>query len=143
MKLNSQYFFRSLPLFAVLLVLQACCGTGDSQQNNQGGGQGRGGRGRGEVVQVRTTTPQRIAIQRIVDLSGSLVSPDQVRVSSEVDCMVSTVDAELGQEVRAGEILIQIYTLELQLAVERAESAHRQTEAQLGIDSSRPGVVPP
>ena len=143
MKLNSQYFFRLLPLFAVLLVLQACSGTGGSQPNNQGGGQGRGGRGRGEAVQVRTTTPQRIAIQRIVDLSGSLVSPDQVRVSSEVDGMVSTVDAELGQEVRAGEILIQIDTRELQLAVERAESALRQTEAQLGIDSARPGVVPP
>jgi RND family efflux transporter MFP subunit len=144
MKLNSQYFFRLLPLFAILLALQACGGSGESQQKNQGGQRGQqGGRGSGESVQIKSVTPQRIAIQRIVDLSGSLVSPDQVRVSSEVDGIVSSVDAELGQEVRAGEILIQIDTRELQLAVERAESALRQTEAQLGVDSARPGVVPP
>jgi RND family efflux transporter MFP subunit len=145
MKLNSQYFFRLLPVFAILLVLQACSGGGDSQQKGQGGGQRgqRGGRGSGEAVQIKSTTPQRIAIQRIVDLSGSLVSPDQVRVSSEVDGTVASVNAELGQEVRAGDILIQIDTRELQLAVERAESSLRQTEAQLGVDSERPGIVPP
>jgi RND family efflux transporter MFP subunit len=57
--------------------------------------------------------------------------------------MVASVDAELGQEVRVGQVLIQLDTRELQLAVERAESALRQTEAQLGIDSTRPGVIPP
>lgn len=146
MKVNSQYFFRLLPVFAILFVLQGCNGGGDSQQKNPGGGQ-RGQRGqrggRGEAVQVKSTTPQRIAIQRIVDLSGSLVSPDQVRVSSEVDGIVASVNAELGQEVRAGDILIQLDTRELQLAVERAESALRQTEAQLGVDSERPGFLPP
>jgi len=145
MKLNSQYLFRLLPVLAFLIVLQACSGGGDPQQKNQGGGQRgqRGGRGRGEAVQIKSTTPQRIAIQRIVDLSGSLVSPDQVRVSSEVDGIVASVNAELGQEVRAGEILIQLDTRELELAVERAESSLRQTEAQLGVESSRPGLVPP
>jgi RND family efflux transporter MFP subunit len=78
----------------------------------------------------------------MVDLSGSLISPDQVRVSSEVDGTVASVDADLGQEVQAGQVLIQLDTRELQLAVERAESALRQTEAQLGIDSGRPGVIP-
>jgi RND family efflux transporter MFP subunit len=145
MKLYSQYFFRLLPVLAILLVLQACSGGGNSQQGSQGGGQRgqRGGRGTGEAVEIKSTTPQRIAIQRIVDLSGSLVSPDQVRVSSEVDGIVASVNAELGQEVRAGDILIQLDTRELQLAVERAESALRQTEAQLGVDSERPGIVPP
>src|SRR5262245_41600554 len=143
MKFNSQYFFRLSLLLIVLPVLQACSGNGDSQKNQGGGQRGRGSRGRGEAVQIKSAAPQRIAIQRIVDLSGSLVSPDQVRVSSEVDGTVASVDAELGQEVRAGEILIQLDTRELQLAVERAESALRQTEAQLGVDSARPGVVPP
>ena len=147
MKLKTQFFFRLLPLFAILFVLNACSGNGagGSQQKGQGEGQrGRGGRGRGgEAVQVRSTTPQRISIQRVVDLSGSLMSPDQVRVSSEVDGIVASVDAELGQEVRQGDVLIQIDTRELQLAVDRAESSLRQIEAQLGIDSSRPGIVPP
>src|SRR5678815_1184856 len=143
------------PVFLVLILLglsiglSSCSGNGQAQQQNQGNGQRgqrgergeRGGRGRGEAVQVKSTTPQHIAIQRVVDLSGSLVSPDQVRVSSEVDGIVSEVDAELGQEVRAGQVLVQLDTRELQLAVERAESALRQTEAQLGIDSNRPNVT--
>jgi RND family efflux transporter MFP subunit len=79
---------------------------------------------------------QRISIQRMVDLSGSLVSPDQVRVSSEVAGVVSSVNAELGQEVQAGHVLIQLDTRELQFALERAESALRQTEAQLGIEGA-------
>jgi len=141
-----RFLYCAIPLLALLLLLQACSGNGQSQDKKEGGGQGGGrggGRGRGETVQVRSTTPQRIAIQRAVDLSGSLVSPDQVRVSSEVAGIVSMLDAELGQEVRAGEILVQLDTRELQLAVERAESNLRQTEAQLGIDNARPGVLPP
>lgn len=136
----------------LLAILQSC--SGQAQQQNQGGspagqrgerggGRGRGGEGRGgETVQVRTTTPQRIAIQRLVDLSGSLISPDQVRVSSEVDGIVANVDTDMGQEVRVGQILIQLDTRELELAADRAESALRQTEAQLGIDSTRPNVIP-
>ena len=147
MKLKQRHFFFSgLSLLLLTLLLQACSGNGQSQGKEEAGGQGgeRGsGRGGGEAVQVRSTTPQRIIIQRVVDLSGSLVSPDQVRVSSEVAGIISVVDAELGQEVRAGEILVQLDTRELQLAVERAESALRQTEAQLGIDATRPGVLPP
>jgi RND family efflux transporter MFP subunit len=149
MKLKIRPVFLLFTLFVLLIGLPSCSGNGQAQQQqpNQGNGQRgqrgeRGGRGRGEAVQVKSTTPKRIAIQRIVDLSGSLVSPDQVRVSSEVDGIVADVDAELGQEVRAGQVLIQLDTRELQLAVERAESALRQTEAQLGIDNARPNVIP-
>jgi HlyD family secretion protein len=145
MKLKRQYFFLLVLLCAVLLGFQSCGGNGEARQKNGAGGErgGNRGRGGGEAVQVKSTTPQRIAIQRVVDLSGSLISPDQVRVSSEVDGTVAVVDADLGQEVRAGQVLIQLDTRELQLAVERAESALRQTEAQLGIDSARPEVMPP
>ena len=147
MKLKKRHIFLAVTLLLAVMTLQACGGSGQAQQTqgNAGGQRGErgGGRGRGgDAVQVRSTTPQRIAIQRIVDLSGSLVSPDQVRVSSEVDGIVSNVDADLGQEVRAGQVLIQLDTRELQLAVDRAESALRQTEAQLGMDSSRPNVIP-
>ena len=144
MKLNRQFFVRLAPLFVLVFAVHSCKGNNDDQQSNQNGGQ-RGGRGRGEPasVQVKTATPQRIAIQRVVDLSGSLISPDQVRVSGEVDGTVASMDVELGQEVRAGQVLIQLDTRELLLTVERAESALRQTEAQLGIDPARPGVIPP
>src|SRR5512133_2343040 len=61
--------------------------------------------GRGGSVAIRTAKPQRIAIQRQVDLAGTLASIDQARVSSEVAGMVREVPVNLGDEVKAGQIL--------------------------------------
>jgi RND family efflux transporter MFP subunit len=65
-----------------------------------------------------------------------LVSPDQARVSSEVAGIVRDVLVEIGQEVRDGQELVRLDTTELNLALQRAESTLRQTEAQLGITQS-------
>ena len=132
-----------LALFALILSLQACTGSGQADQGQNTGGSRGGGRGANQqAIAVRMTPVQRISIQRMVDLSGSLISPDQVRVSSEVGGVVSMVNADLGQEVQTGQILIQLDTRELQLALDRAESALRQTEAQLGIDSAGSNALP-
>ena len=84
-----------------------------------------------------------MSIQRTADLSGTLISPDQARVSSEVAGVVRDVLFEIGQEVSPGQELVRLDTTELNLALQRAESALRQTEAQLGIDSSRSSQIPP
>ena len=127
-----------------LLTASGCSQPGDSKDQKGFGQSGRGGRGGqgGQVVNVRTTTLQRISLQRTADLSGTLVSPDQARVSSEVAGVVRDVLVEIGQEVKVGQELVHLDTVELNLALQRAESALRQTEAQLGIDSSRGGKIP-
>src|SRR5262245_2154109 len=112
--------------------LSACSQQGAS---NKGGGNGRGGGrgqrgGNGQAVDVKTAPLQRISIQRSVELSGTLVSPDQARVSSEVAGIVRDVLVEIGQEVDANQELVRLDTIELNLALQRAESALRQTEAQ-------------
>jgi HlyD family secretion protein len=100
-----------------------------------GPGGGRGGRG--QTVAVDTTTVQRMSVQRQVDLSGTLLSPDQAKISSEVAGIVREVRVQLGTEVKAGDVLVRLEPLELQLALDRAESALRMVEAQLGIDRSQ------
>jgi RND family efflux transporter MFP subunit len=97
-----------------------------------GGAGGRGGRG-GPAVDVRATTVQRMSIQRAVDLAGTLLSPDQARVSAEAAGVVRAVLVEIGQEVRVGTPLVRLEPRELELALARAESALRQTRAQLGM----------
>ena len=82
-------------------------------------------------------------VQRQVDLSGTLLSPDQARISSEVAGIVREVRVQLGTEVRAGDVLVRLEPRELQLALDRAESALRQVEAQLGIDRSKDKQPPP
>jgi RND family efflux transporter MFP subunit len=94
-------------------------------------------------VAIHTTIVDRIPIRRQVDLSGTLLSPDQAKVSSEVAGIVRQLDVELGTEVRVGQPLVHLVPRELELALERAESALRQVEAQLGIDRSQDKQPPP
>jgi len=89
------------------------------------------------TVTVATTNVQRISIQRQVDLAGSLISPDQAKISSEVAGVVRKVFVELGQEVGVGQVVVKLDARELDLALQRAQSQLRQTEAQLGIDGVR------
>jgi multidrug efflux pump subunit AcrA (membrane-fusion protein) len=56
------------------------------------------------------------------------------KVSSEVAGIIRDVPVQLGTEVRAGDVLVRLEPRELQLALDRAESAMHQTEAQLGLD---------
>lgn len=128
-------------LALLILALNACSQQGASK-GGQGGGN-RGGQGGAQRnVNVQTAPVQRISIDRSVDLSGTLVSPDQARVSGEVAGVVRDVLVEIGQEVKVGQELVRLDTTELNLALQRAESALRQTEAQLGIDASRGSEMP-
>jgi RND family efflux transporter MFP subunit len=76
-----------------------------------------------------------MTVERTVSLAGTLISLDQAKVSSEVAGRVQNVGVDLGQDVRQGQMLVALEPRELELALERAHSALRQTEAQLGIDS--------
>ena len=139
----------AIVIFALVAV---GCGTGASNgagKGGSGGGMRAGKNGQGgspdapSEVSIQTANIQRISIQREVDLAGSLISPDQAKVSSEVAGVVRQVFIELGQEVAAGQIVVKLDPRELDLALRRAQSQLKQTEAQLGIDGVRLKEPPP
>ncbi|MEO8259187.1 MAG: efflux RND transporter periplasmic adaptor subunit [Acidobacteriota bacterium] len=142
---------RCAPLALIGLALiglgaaASACNTTAEQTDGAGGrGGGRAGRGGGgQSIRVDTATLQHISLERRVDLSGTLVSPDQARVSSEVAGVIREVRIQLGSEVRVGDVLVRLEPRELALALERAESALRQVEAQLGIDRTQDKQPPP
>lgn len=74
-----------------------------------------------------------MSVQRQVDLAGTLMSPDQAKVSAEAPGRIEKVLVEIGSEVKAGTPLVRLDPTELKLALARAESALRQTRAQLGM----------
>jgi HlyD family secretion protein len=113
-------------LLAAAVLAQAC--------GNASGQAARTGR-QAQAILVDTTPVQRISVQRTVDLSGNLMSPDQAKVSSEVAGVVRSVAVQLGQAVQRGQVLVYVEPRELELALERAQSALNQTEAQLGMTS--------
>src|SRR6185436_6546560 len=130
-----------LGLVVLSAALVAACqntsaGSGAGGAGGRGGRGGRGG-GRGAAVAVHTAKLQRIAVQREVDLQGTLLSPDQAKVSSEVAGIIRDVPVQLGTEVKAGDVLVRLDPRELQLALDRAEGQLHQMEAQLGIDRSQ------
>ncbi len=142
-------------LLTIVLAMVAAFGTGcgsGGANNAKGGSPGNmgaakggrmGGPGTFSEVSIRTTGVQRISIQREVDLAGSLISPDQAKLSSEVAGVVRRVLVELGQEVAAGQVVVKLDTQELELAVQRAVSQLKQTEAQFGIDGVNVKEPPP
>ena len=93
-------------------------------------------------IAVETVGISRIRVERRVDVAGTLAADDLVRVSSQVSGVVSEVAVELGDEVQAGGLLVRLEPRELVLAVQRAESALRQVEAQLGIEDDAEGPPP-
>jgi RND family efflux transporter MFP subunit len=90
----------------------------------------------------KTVSVEHIAVQREVELSGTLLSPDEAKVSSQVAGVVQEVAVELGRVVRQGDALVRLDSRELELALDRAESALNQVNAQLGITPGRQGAVP-
>jgi RND family efflux transporter MFP subunit len=121
------------------LSLAGCNTSGQAAAPGTGRGRGRGG----PAVQIETATVARTSIERRADLSGTLVSPDQAKVSSEVAGIVREVPVQLGTEVRAGDVLVRLEPRELALALERADSALKQVEAQLGLSRSDSEQAPP
>jgi len=119
-----------------LFALNACERGGTQTPAKKAGG-------RIAAIQVQTTPVRRMSVQRQVDLSGTLMSPDQAKVSSEVAGIVRQVLVELGAEVKPGQVLVKLEPRELDLALRRAISLLRQTEAQLGIDGVKVTEPPP
>jgi RND family efflux transporter MFP subunit len=132
---------RFVIVVAAAIAATACEGTSGQAA---GAATGRGGRGgRGAAVATQTAAVQRMSVQREVDLSGTLLSPEQAKISSEVAGIIREVRMQLGTEVKAGDVLVRLEPSELQFALDRAESALRQVEAQLGIDRTQDKQPPP
>ncbi len=136
--------YRFLAVVIAAAATASACDKLSSSTPNGAGTAGGRGRGRGgQAVTTQTTAVQRMSVQRQVDLSGTLLSPDQARVSSEVAGIVRDVPIQLGTEVKAGDVLVRLEPRELQLALDRVESALRQVEAQLGISRAQDREPPP
>src|SRR5262245_66068124 len=66
-------------------------------------------RGREDAVKpVKTELVREEAVQRAVEVVGTLAAVDEVTVSSEAEGRVSRLLADLGDRVRAGQTLLEL-----------------------------------
>lgn len=133
---------RRYRCFYLLCALSLLAWTSACGGQNGAAPPAKGGKG-SSAIAIQTNGVSRITIQRQVDLAGTLISPDQAKVSSEVAGVVRQVTVDLGQEVAPGQVLVRLEPRELELALRRAESQLRQTEAQLGMDGVQLKEPPP
>jgi HlyD family secretion protein len=78
------------------------------------------------------------SVQRAVEVVGTLAAEDQVTISSQTDGEVSKVLADLGDRVKAGQVLIELDREKLQYNLELQRAALTRAMAKYGTtDISR------
>ena len=85
-----------------------------------------------EAKPVATAVVEKKSIRRSVDVVGTLAAVDQVTISSEADGTVRAVLADLGDRVKAGQVLIQIDHEKQQYTYEQQQAALARALAQYG-----------
>ena len=111
---------------ALILTLAAMlpgCSRADSAEAGNAGGKPK---------QVAVVPVQQDSVRRSVDVVGTLTAVDQVTVSSEADGTVRGILADLGDRVRAGQVLVRLDNERQQYAYQQQQATLARTLAQYG-----------
>ena len=86
----------------------------------------------GQARQVTVVPVKRDPVRRSVDVVGTLTAVDQVTVSSEADGTVRAILADLGDRVKAGQVLVRLDNERQQYTFQQQQAALARTLAQYG-----------
>ncbi len=113
----------SVILVVLLLTHLAGCSRADSAQ---------GGAADSKAKQVSVVPVQRDSVRRAIDVVGTLTAVDQVTVSSEAEGTVRAILADLGDRVKAGQVLVRLDNERQQYAYQQQQASLARTLAQYG-----------
>ena len=116
--------YRIALLALVLAAAPACSKTETAQARSRDGA----------PKPVRVEAVRQESVRRAVDVVGTLTPVDQVTISSEADGRVSNILADLGDRVKAGQVLIQIDNEKQQYTFEQQQAALARALAQYGAN---------
>jgi RND family efflux transporter MFP subunit len=91
-------------------------------------------------IPVRVAPVQTRQIQRVVDSVGTLFPYDEVIVSAEIEGRVLKVNYDLGDSVRAGDVLVNISDEEQRYILQQNEAQLRQSLERLGLKAENERV---
>ncbi len=111
----------------VVLVVMGLAAAGCSKSD---GAQARGRDEAAKSVTVELVGEQTVV--RSLELVGTLAAVDEVTVSSEADGIVSRILHDLGDRVRAGDILVELDREKAEYNLEQQRAALARTLAQYG-----------
>lgn len=90
-----------------------------------------------ESVSVEVVDSQRCDLDERVDLVGSLEAVDQVQIRSRIIGYLEKIPFDIGDAVRADEIVIELSELTYRERVSKANQAHKVALAQQGAATAR------
>lgn len=87
--------------------------------------------GQERSVLVETAKAETQPVIRVVEVSGTVVSPKRSRVSVAVGGLVETLSVDLGDHVAEGDLLLELDKAQANYEVEQALAAMNEAKAQL------------
>ncbi len=118
------------PVYRVALAAALFAGAAACEKSETAQARSR----EGAPKAVRVEAVHQEAVRRAVDVVGTLTPVDQVTISSEADGRVSRNLADLGDRVKAGQVLIQIDNEKQQYTLEQQQAALARALAQYGAN---------
>ena len=81
---------------------------------------------------VSVAPVQQDSVRRAIDVVGTLTAVDQVTVSSEADGTVRAILADLGDRVKAGQVVVRLDNERQQYSLQQQQAVLARTLAQYG-----------
>jgi RND family efflux transporter MFP subunit len=123
---STRCFLAALAVFVALVT--AACSRSDSAQ----------ARGREDPARpVSVEAVRQDTLRRTVEVVGTLAAVDEVTVSAEAEGRVSRVLADLGDRVRAGEVLVELDREKLQYSLDQQRAALVRALAKYGASDTQ------
>lgn len=110
-------------VFVSLALSGAACSKSESAQ----------ARGRDAAAKpVKTEPVRQEMVHRAVEVVGTLAAEDEVMLSSEADATVNRILADLGDRVKAGQVLIELDREKRQYSLDQQRAALARALAKFG-----------
>jgi multidrug efflux pump subunit AcrA (membrane-fusion protein) len=120
---------------AVLVSLALACAACSKSESAQA-------RGRDAAAKpVKTEPVRQEMVHRAVEVVGTLAAEDEVMLSSETDATVSRILADLGDRVKAGQVLVELDREKRQYSLDQQRASLARALARYG--ASETGKLPP
>jgi RND family efflux transporter MFP subunit len=123
---------RFLPSLLLLSAAATACSKGPGAKPKSRDDSGR-------TIKVEAVRQEQIG--RALDIVGTLAAEDQVTIASQADGAVSRVLADLGDKVKAGQVLIELDREKLEYNLDNQRAALTRALAKYG--ATDPARLPP
>ncbi len=123
MTLERAFRDSSSGLLAIVLLLAAACNDKAAKAEKPAAA----------AREVKLVHVEQSALERTIDVSGTLAADEQVKVAVKVPGRLASVAVDLASVVKEGDTIAQVETADYQLRVDQAAAAVSQVRVQLGL----------